>query len=223
MNKKGLTIVEILVAMIVLLVGVVSVMALFPGAMIGTQKAVKDTIAARIGDSVCDALTRAMRTASPANTKDNKPAQTTLVHDGMTGENSSYIFALPLPADPAPKSVRLFSHPAAQPTSVSDPSPKPNGSFKLGQEGLAKEIIDDIKKGSDPTEIYDQFAFTFTVSRVDDKRPDTETGTNFKPLPLYQFAISVYRLPKAASSGTTSSSTELPKPLKSFIILLSGG
>lgn len=223
MKNKGLTLVEILVAMIVLLIGVVSVMALFPGAMRNTQRSVNDTIAARIGDSLCDALTRAMRTASPANTKDNKPAQATIVHDGLTGENSSYTFGLPSAADPPPANVRLFSHPAAEPMKVADPSPNPNGSFQLGSSDLMKEIIDDIKKGSDPSEFYDQFAFTFTVSRVDDQRPADETGPNFNPLPLYQFAISVYRLPRSASGDTTSGSTELPEPLKVFVIRLSGG
>ncbi|MFH1228027.1 MAG: prepilin-type N-terminal cleavage/methylation domain-containing protein [Planctomycetota bacterium] len=221
-QNKGLTLIEILVSMIILLIGVVSVLSLFPSAMLNTKRSISDTISARIAESVCNALTIAMRTSTPCNIKDKKAGQATVVHDGLTGPDSSYTFALPLPADPAPAKPRLFSHIAANPMNSTDATPKPTNAFQLGEKDFIKKVIDNIKSSGDPTELYDQYAFTFTVSRVDDDRLPTETGDNFKPIPLYQFAVAIYRIPKPTSSSTTGQ-VELPNPTKVFIIRLSGG
>ncbi|MFA5793943.1 MAG: prepilin-type N-terminal cleavage/methylation domain-containing protein [Candidatus Brocadiia bacterium] len=223
-KKNGLTLIEILVAMIILLIGVVSVLSLFPSAMLSTKRSLNDTISARIAESVCNALTIAMRTSTPCNIKDKKPGQATVVHDGLTGADSSYTFALPLPVDPAPAKPRLFSHPAANPLNADSASPEPTGAFQLGSSDFIKKVIDNIKSSGDPTELYDQFAFTFTVSRVDDDRLATETGDSFKPMPLYQFGVKIYRVPKTSSSSSPSSTAKLPeKAEKVFVFRISGG
>jgi len=211
--RNGLTLIEILVAIIVLMIGVVGILALFPSAIKTTRYSVEDTISATIAESVADALTIAMRSGTPENAKE--PAEATLVHDGLP--NGFYAFALPKPQDPAPAQLWVFAHPASDPKDVSSPRLNPNDAFKLGGTDFIKDVVDDIKKGPDPTETYNQYAFTFTISRVDDIRDPKETGPLFIAKPLYQFAISIYRLPPGYEPG------KLPdKPLKTFVMLISG-
>ncbi|MBI4713130.1 MAG: hypothetical protein HY762_07520 [Planctomycetes bacterium] len=221
---KGLTLIEILIALIVLLIGVVSILALFPNAIRSTRTSIEDTVCAKIADSVCDALTIAMRSSIPENRAASKPAQATLVHDGLPGDNTSYTFALPLPVDSPLSKPRFFAHPAADPMNVTTVTPKPNDAFKLGTTAFFKDIVKDIRENADPTETYDQYGFAVTVSRVDDVRAAEETGDKFKPKPLYQFAIAIYRLPPAPSGGGTYGYKpgELPDPLRVFVVQLAG-
>lgn len=214
-SQRGLTLIEILIAIIVLMIGVVGILALFPSAIKTTRYSVEDTVSATIAESVADALTIAMRSGTPENAKESKPAEATLVHDGLP--NSSYTFALPLPQDPAPAQLRVFAHPAPDPRDVSSPRPSLSDVFKLGGTDFIKDVVDDIKKGPDPTETYNQYAFSFTISRVDDVRDSTETGSLFIAKPLYQFAISIYRLPPSYAPGTPPGNA-----LKTFVMLISG-
>lgn len=213
-RETGLTLVEILIAIIILTIGMISILSLFPSSIKTTKFSVEDTMSANIAESVADALTGAMRSAIPENPQQNKPAEVTLIHDGLP--NGSYKFALPLPNDPPPDKVRFFAHPANNPTDVSSPNATAIDVFKLGKTDFIKKILDDIKKGPDPTESYDQYGFSFTISRIDDSRSPQETGIKFKAKPLYQFAIAIYRL------SPTYEKSKLPQPIKVFVILLAG-
>jgi type II secretory pathway pseudopilin PulG len=217
--SAGLTLIEILIAIIVLTIGVVSILAIFPSSIKTASSSVEDTMAAKIAESVGDALSIAMRTASAEDVKNKKPSKAFIVHDGLPG--GSYEFSLPLPVDPplAPDKPRFFAHPAGNPAEVSAPSPKPVDVFKLGGADFIKQLLDDVRKGPDPSDSYDQYGFTFTVKRFDDIRPAEETGANFIPNPLFQFAIAVYRLPP---DYKTRYKDELPQPVNVFVVLFAG-
>src|SRR3989339_2189669 len=96
-DKSGLTLIEILIAIIVLTIGVVSILAIFPPSIKSASSSVEDTVAAKIAESVVDALNIAMRLSTAENVAQNKPGKAFFVHDGVPG--GPYEFALPLPVD----------------------------------------------------------------------------------------------------------------------------
>jgi len=210
----GLTLIEILIAIIILTIGVISILAIFPPSIKSASSSIDDTVAAKIAESVSDALNIAMRSATAENITGNKPSKAVIVHDGLPG--GSYEFALPLPMDPPPGSdnPRFFAHQANNPTGVSAPSPKPSGAFKLGNTEFMKKVIDDVIKGPDPSDSYSQYGFTFTIKRIDDDRTAGET-----PNPLFQFAIAVYRL---SPDFDKKYKDEMPPPIHVFIVMIGG-
>ncbi|NUM35274.1 MAG: prepilin-type N-terminal cleavage/methylation domain-containing protein [Candidatus Brocadiae bacterium] len=66
-NSKAFTLIEILIAMSILIVGLVGVLALFPVGLNATKKAIEDTNAALIADSVYSALRAAAQQTAPNN------------------------------------------------------------------------------------------------------------------------------------------------------------
>jgi len=217
--KSGLTLIEILIAIIVLTIGVISILAIFPPSIKSANSSIEDTVSAKIAESVTDALNIAMRSASTEDVTAKKPSMAVIVHDGLPG--GSYEFALPLPVDPPPdrENPRFFAHPANSPTDVSNPSPKPADVFRLGNTDFMKEVVDSVIKGPDPSDSYSQYGFTITVKRIDDDRPASETGSQFIPSPLFQFAVAVYRLPPGTDDKYKD---ELPQPVRVFIVMIGG-
>jgi Tfp pilus assembly protein PilV len=207
---QGLTLIEILIAVIVLTVGVLSILSLFPNAIKSTKLTVEDSVASNIAESVADALVIAMRWATLETS--NSPSTAILVHDGLP--ENSYEFALPLTANPPPEEneTRYFAHPSSNPLDAKTPNPYPIDVFKLGKTPYIKNVLADVRKGPDPTESYDQYAFSFTVSRIDDARTLQE-----RPKSLFRFAILVYRLKPDYKQGD-----EIPEPIKVFVIDISG-
>ncbi|MEK7309624.1 MAG: hypothetical protein AAB038_02260, partial [Planctomycetota bacterium] len=86
--------------------------------------------------------------------------------------------------------------------------------FQLGNTEVMKKIIDDVIKGPDPSDSYNQYGFTFTIKRIDDERSAGEP-TN----PLFQFAIAVYRLPPDYKKRYKD---ELPPPIHVFVVMIGG-
>lgn len=221
LSLTGLTLIEILIAIIILTIGVLSILSIFPSSIKTASSSVEDTVAAKIAESVGDALNIAMRLATAENVKEKKPSEATIVHDLVItpdGASGSYKFFLPLPVDPPPdsNSPRFFAHPAASPEIVSNPSPKPVDVFQLGKTGFIQNVLEDIRKGPDPSDSYDQYGFSFTIKRMDDDRPSTETGSSFIPNQLFQFAIAIYRLPPDYKKD------DLPQPIRVFVVLIGG-
>ncbi|MDI6732551.1 MAG: prepilin-type N-terminal cleavage/methylation domain-containing protein [Planctomycetota bacterium] len=215
----GLTLIEVLIAIIIMSIGLVSILAIFPLSIKTTRLSVEDTIAGKIAESVLDALNIAMRSAIPENIGQNQPCIVTLIHDGLP--EGSYTFALPLPLEGPlptnPLTIRPFAHPSDNSKDVSTRRPSPTDVFRLGGTDFIKSVLDDVRKGPDATDPYDQCGFTFTVTRVDDNRPPAEIGNNYKPRPLFQFAVEVYRLPPNYEKGK-----ELPNPINVFVIQIAG-
>lgn len=211
-GKSGFTMLEILIAIIILTVGVISILSIFPSSIKTASSSVEDTVAAKIAESVVDALNIAMRLSTAENVAQNKPGKAFFVHDGAPG--GPYEFALPLPVDPPPGPDRFFAHPANDPKDITSKRPKPANAFRLGrQTGFIQDVLNDIKKVSDPTDPYDQYGFTFTIKRMDDERAAGDP-TN----PLFQFAIAVYRLPL----DDAKYADDLPQPIHVFVFMIGG-
>ncbi|MBI5779834.1 MAG: hypothetical protein HZA49_10345 [Planctomycetes bacterium] len=216
-KRSGLSLIEILIAIIILTVGIVSILSIFPSSIKTASLSVDDTVAAKIAESVIDALNIAMRSATAENITGNVPGRAFFVHDGVSG--GSYEFALPLPATPppGPNGQRFFAHPAkdvADALNITSPRRKPATTFKLGkQAGFIQDVLQDIRKVSDLTDPYDQYKFTFTIKRMDDER-----ATGDPTPPLFQFAVAVYRF----QDDDTRYADELPPPIHVFIVMIGG-
>ena len=214
----GLTLIEILIAIIILTIGVISILSIFPPSIKSASSSIDDTVAAKIAESVSDALNIAMRSATPEDVVGKKPSKAIIVHDGLkddlNNKDGSYEFALPLPVDPppGPDKPRFFAHKANgnSQIDVSNSRPKPSDAFWLGNTEVMKKIIDDVVKGPDPSDSYNQYGFTFTIKRMDDDRPTGEA-----PNPLFQFAIAVYR-------NQNKEYKEDSKPIHVFIVMIGG-
>ncbi|MEW6027806.1 MAG: prepilin-type N-terminal cleavage/methylation domain-containing protein [Planctomycetota bacterium] len=197
-RRSGLTLIEILIAIIILTVGVVSILSIFPFSVKTASSSVEDTVAAKIAESVADALNIAMRTSTAENVATNTPGRAYLVHDGVEGGN--YEFALPLPETPPPANPRFFKHPTT-------------GTFNLGTDEFIGSVLKDVWKGPDPSDPYDQYKFTFTIKRMDDDR-----AVGDPTYPLFQFAIAVYRF----RSDDPRYADELPQPAHVFLVIIGG-
>ncbi|MBI2919965.1 MAG: prepilin-type N-terminal cleavage/methylation domain-containing protein [Planctomycetes bacterium] len=136
-RSSGFTLVEILIALVILMVGIVGIMALYPVAVKNTKTSLQDTTAATVAQSLHSAMTEAMRRA-PTDT-------VTLQHDGTGGK-----FAFTVPAG--------IGVPAVYPA--------PGTAFPLGDDMDVRQAVADIRT-MDPTEPYDQYSWQFVVTRVD--------------------------------------------------------
>lgn len=215
---RGLTLIEILIALIVMLIGLVGVLSMFPTGISSSSESIEDRISARIADSVVQALTIAMRAATSSDRTSGTPGRARLFHDGVVNNEgkSIYEFTLPLPFDNGgpPDKPREFAHPDGSDS-------KPKDIFRLGKESKILSMHQAVISGPDKTDPYCQYGFTFTVSRVDDRRPKDHTGDKYKPLPLYEFKIAIYRIGRQTEDSYYQAK-KLPEPIKIFVIHLAG-
>lgn len=80
-GAAGFTLLEILISMVILMVGLLGILAVFPTAMRAAARAVEDTYAASIAQSVIDSIHLGMRTAHARF--DEQRAFFLLDHDGV--------------------------------------------------------------------------------------------------------------------------------------------
>lgn len=226
--QKGLTLIEILMAIIVLSLGLVGILSLFPTGIYSTNESVEERMSAFVGSSVKEALSMAMGLSTPEDTINGKPAKVNFQHDGLEEGSPGYEFTLPLPEDPPPAETRYFCFtpestlPEGTPlTPEEEKDFVPDKVFSLATDTYIKSRYEDVTKGYDPTDPYQQWGYIFIVNRVDDNRPSSETGADFKPKAVYDFKINIYRVPVPPQDGYIF---EEPKPrlVNSFIIRLGG-
>ena len=82
-HNWGFTLMEILLAMSILIVGLVGILALFPAGLNATRKAMEDTNAALIAESAYSSLRAAARQTSPGGNLN-------FFHDGVTASTSTF-------------------------------------------------------------------------------------------------------------------------------------
>jgi prepilin-type N-terminal cleavage/methylation domain-containing protein len=195
------TMMEILIAMVILLVGLCGVMALFPVAIRSTKQSVEDSTASVVAESVHHALVQAMRLAPPSGGPGGNTVS--LVHDGTPSQGGGrwyYQFALPA----------NIGQPEKHPTSSNGTDPSKNV-FALGFDptstpAIASNAISGIG-GTDPTVDYKQYSFAFDVMRVEAR-------------PLFEFRIGIYRNYRTATVNWAQDTH--PCLLKEFRTLIMG-
>ena len=84
-RQQGLTLIEILLALIVMVIGIVGILALFPAAMESAKESMEETQAAILAESVAHSLQEAVRFAQ----WDTGTGQWTVIftHDLKNGAN----------------------------------------------------------------------------------------------------------------------------------------
>lgn len=182
---NGFTLIEILIALVVLTVGLCGIVALFPAGVYSTRESMEDTTAALIAESVYAAVIVALRDA-PNST------QAYFVHDG-TPQVTGYLFDLPqwTPGQTHPTVAQLVK----VPTPNDGTTPPPNNhvfqcAHDLGQGINPIQVAcanikgepgaDPPVAGFDPSEYLDQYSYAFDLIRLG-------------PLGLYEVRIGVYR------------------------------
>ncbi len=231
-NRRGMTLIEILLALIVMVLGVLGILRLFPPAMELARESMEETNAALVGESVAQALTNSMRLSVYDTT--NSRTVVTLTHDLQLGTTRmKYRFVLPKiekAGDP-----QWIHFPGTK--SPSDPDPgqqlpavwnaeDDERLFQLAGDGWVKQTTDTVKQENDPTDSYSQFAFSFDIRKVytmeylirptpqpnPDKPGSAYTETDLDPMmKLYEFRVYVFRtsmqMDAMGGGGTTTAGT----------------
>jgi len=203
--QKGFTLIEILLAFIVLVVGVTGVLALFPSSLKTSGDAIEKNIAASMASSIEQALASAMRDAEYDATTGNYKVR--LTYDLDDGTNKGiYEFTLPkLYSDTAkPPDKKVYHHPGNNEV-VEGSNPENDLAFKLGADPWISDTVR--KEESDTTDPYNQFLFSFDVGKLDNYIYDiglTPAQREAKNK-IYEFGVHILR--STYNSGTGAGTT----------------
>jgi type IV pilus modification protein PilV len=196
-RQAGFTMIEILIAMVILAVGIVGILAIFPVGILNTADATGDTIAANLAESVHASLVAAHRqVVVKAGVNGTNIAEAVLIHDLQPANDgpNRYKYTLPTEAD----SAKPNNYPCLHP----DPA-KFGGKayFVLGADRWLLATSQNVRANSDPTDLYFGYGFKFFVRKV----PTVPAGGNSG---MYEYNIVVARvLGVGPSTGSTTSST----------------
>ena len=202
-RERGLTLIEILLALVVMGLGVIGILALFPPALQSSRESMEDTNAAILAESIAHALKNAIQFA----TYDSATKKWTVVmtHDLKSATQVvRYTFNLP-PLPPKGDQTQWYHYPSMgspDPGRIAvDPAADPH--FELGSDVWVHLAVEEVKK-TDPTDPYKQFAFSFDVRKIHtleylEGTPSPSgqpyTREDLEPLvKLYEFRINIFRL-----------------------------
>jgi competence protein ComGC len=218
--EAGLTLVEILLSLVIMVLGVVGILALFPPALQQSRESVEETTAAMVAESVSASLKNAIQFANYDVT--NNRWTCVLVHDlKSTGQVVRFTFNLPSSALEKWKHFPSAGSPDPGKPPSNDPSLDPY--FNLGGDAWVHAAVERVHEANDPTDGYKQFAFSFRVMKIDtlayligtpnppgkpplipDGPPYTQSDVD-KIEKIYEFQINVFRTATqmSASGGGT--------------------
>lgn len=219
-SDRGLTLIEILLAIIVMALGLVGIMALFPPAMQTATESMEETQAAIVGESVAHALANALAHATydPAT----KRYVAWLSHDLKAGASRGrYEFVLPKGDLDAAGSPKWYHYPGtASPPAKDEGSPvtlenyDPEADdriFQLAGDAWTAATVKNVQDNYDATDALGQFAFSFNVAKVQTlkylrkpPRPGEKQFTEDELQSmekLYEFKIYVLRTAQEGGGG----------------------
>ena len=222
MRERGTTLTEILLALIVLVLGVMGILALFPTALQQATESMEDTVSGTIAQSVSQAMVNAMQEAMWDDA--DQSWTVTLTHDmGAGGMKSIYQFKLP-------KLTDGWKH---YPSAVPPPTPDAGGNvptdfeasellFRMGMDDWTWSTLETVRTTNDPTDPLAQMAFSFDVKKVNtlehlllpvpQEKPGggvySESDLEGQTL-LYEFEFHIFRVAtqEAGGSGGTGTTT----------------
>lgn len=206
-NTAGFTLIEILISLVLLMVGIVGILSLFPVGIKNVTDSVEDSTAANLGQSLYNAMTEAMR-------RPNAAGKIVFSHDGLQSVGpQTYTFDLPA-------AVGVIAlHPT--PGSGTDSTLQ---TFQLGMDARTSAILTDIttppgwSAGGDPTEPMRQYSYQFEVQKPPEAVVPTGPGTT-TTVPLYQYRFMIYR---QYESVAVPSGDVHPNLIKDFNTMIAG-
>jgi type II secretory pathway pseudopilin PulG len=203
-SERGLTLLEILLALIVMVIGIVGILALFPTALDSAKESMEYSQAAITGESIANAIAVALRLATLEPSSGTWTA--VLSHDlewRGKNKNTRYQFDLPKLTEGLSTSrdgTNWVHHPG--PTAPSD-NPEEQPAFSMGADPWTIAQLEEVKK-TDPNDPLAQFGFAFRVRKVHslswlegrvkaDGKP--YTMEDLDPISkLYEFQIIIFRM-----------------------------
>jgi len=201
MRKRGVTLIECLLALIVLAVGLVGILALFPVALENSKGSMELSQGVIVGESLKHAITVALKNAIFDAPQDRWLVS--MAHDLKSGGTIARIdFGLPKLSEGwrrYPGNVAL-TYPSTQFS-----EPQGDVAYLMYADPWVRGHVDRVHNEADPSDPYAQFEFSFDVRKVDTLSyvvpapPDKERQTT-----LYEFRIHVFRARKQmAPTGET--------------------
>ena len=185
-RRRGMTLIEILIALIVMVLGVLGILALFPPALQSGTESMEATNAAILAESVAHGLMTAFSNIEEAPPSAGKlQLRATLTHDAKSSTTTNkYTFILPpLPANPLTNPEWWHYPSTSSPPGQGGSAPAgdtgsrmtggawdPEADDRLFQLGGDKALLDTVKDVhfvNDPTDPLTQFAFSFDVRKID--------------------------------------------------------
>lgn len=209
-KDRGMTLIEILIALIVMVLGVLGILALFPPALQSGTESMEATNAAILAESVAHALVGAFSTAEEDKTAAQLKLRATLSHDLKAGSaNGRYTFILPpLPTNPSTNpDWHHYPSTSSPPGQGGTPAPGDSGSrmtggawdpeqddrvFQLGGDQGVVNTVRSVHDMNDPTDPLLQFGFSFDIRKIDDmwyqrRNPGTIDPFRGRPLTLDEY------------------------------------
>jgi len=185
-GQRGMTLIEILIALIVMVLGVLGILALFPPSLEMAKESMEETNAAMIAESVAHSLMEAFNSAEEDKGSAKLLLRCTMTHDMKAGDKTRgrYTFILPpLPTDPTTNPEWYHFPSTAMPPGQGSPAAGDPGSkmttmswdpeaddrhFQLGGDQWLLDTVQSVHEVNDPTDPLTQFAFSFDIRKVDD-------------------------------------------------------
>jgi len=184
--ERGMTLIEILIALIVMVLGVLGILALFPPALQSGTESMEATNAAILAESVAHSLVQGFQSAVEDTTAATLKLRVTMSHDLSAGSAvGKYTFVLPpLPTDPT-TNLDWWHYPSTSspPGQGGSGAPGDTGSkmtggqwdpeaddrhFQLGGDQFVVNTVKSVHDMNDPTDPLTQFGFSFDIRKVDD-------------------------------------------------------
>ena len=210
-RERGTTLTEILLALIVLVLGVMGILALFPTALQQATESMEDTVSGTISQSLGQAMVNAMQFSTYDKVSDTWVV--TFTHDlGAGGSKVRYTFTLPKLTDGWKHYPSGVPPPPADVGSIVPTDYEAsNLLFHMGQDDWTFSTVETVKAVNDPSDSYQQLAFSFDVKKINTvehlinpvplPKPGAAGGfytiADLEPLTrLYEFEFHIYRVAK---------------------------
>jgi hypothetical protein len=216
-REGGLTLIEIMLSLLVMVLGLLGILAVFPVGLQSSSESVEETYGALLSESVGHAF----KTAVLFGKYDKTTSEWTcvMVHDMKSmGTTVRFTFVLPLLRD---KWKHYPGGGAIDRGKTPDPDPEKDSHFDLGGDQWTYATVDNVRKVNDPTDPWTQFAFSFVVKKINtleyllnpvpQVNPATGAVYTLNDLEsmtkLYELRVRVFRVATQAAGGGGSAST----------------
>ncbi|NUN47332.1 MAG: prepilin-type N-terminal cleavage/methylation domain-containing protein [Candidatus Brocadiae bacterium] len=182
-SQSGFTLIEILIALVLLMVGIVGILSLFPVGIKNVNESVKDSNAANITQSLYGAVTEAMRRSDGLTA--------VVCHDGLPLSGGIPMVSITLPS--AVGASELYPD-------VGKGRPGTDTTLEVYQMGtdtrtinVLNSVQNGVGAGGDPTDPLRQYSFQMEVSKPPESVIVVDTAGTTTDLPLFSVRFVVYR------------------------------
>ncbi len=220
-REGGLTLIEILLALLVMVLGLLGILALFPQALQSSRESVEETYGAVLAESVAHSVKTAIQFGQYEPTTSEWTC--VMAHD-LKSPNAVVRFTFVLP-----KLTEGWKHFPSGSGGGATPdrggtvnvNPELDEHFSLGGDQWLYATVDNVWKVNDPTDPYTQFAFSFAIRKINtmeyllrpvpQTNPDTGrvyTEADLEPMTkLYELRVNVFRTATQLGVGGGAATT----------------